>query len=170
MELLPEIQRRRSATSFSDKPVDPGILQRILEAGRLAPSAKNRQPWRIVVVCEPNRRGKLAEACFSEPVVQQAPVIIAVCTTNLDYRMPNGHQSWPLDLAFCGDYMAFQATHEGLDTCLWTTYREEEIREILTVPYSMKVPYLLLMGYSAEKNTKTQDRLPLNRILSYDHW
>jgi nitroreductase len=75
-----------------------------------------------------------------------------------------------MDLAICADHMAFQALHEGLGTCFYSTYREEEIREILTVPYSMRVPLLLMIGYSAENSKKPKDRLPLSRIVSFEHW
>ncbi len=170
MELLPEIARRATVTEFLDKSISPEILERILEAGRLAPSAKNRQPWRIIAIREKVRRDKIAEACYGESVVKSAPLILAVCSTNVDYRMPNGQVSYPIDLTFCADSMIFQALHENLDTCIFSTYREEEIKEILTVPHSMRVPLLLLMGYSAEKIKKHTERLPISRIVSYEHW
>ena len=170
MDLLSEIAQRVSATHFLDTSIEQETLERILEAGRLAPSAKNRQPWRIIAIREKTKIQKIAEACYGEEVVKTAPLILAVCSTNVDYRMPNGHTSYPIDLAICADQMAIQAIHEGCATCFYSTYREEEIKEILTVPHSMRVPLLLLVGFSAEKITKHKDRLALSRVVAYEHW
>jgi nitroreductase len=159
MEILPEIQNRFSINSFSDRSVSEEVLHRILEAGRLAPSAKNRQPWRYVVVEDKNVRAKIAEASYNEQHVKEAPVIIAVCSTNLGYTMPNGQLAYPLDLSFGASFMMLQAEHEGLGTCLITTYDQEEMGEILTIPHSMRVVLLLLLGYSAEKKN-SRNRLP----------
>lgn len=169
MEILPEIQNRFSINSFSEKTVSPEVLHRIVEAGRLAPSAKNRQPWRYIVVEDKNVRAKITEASYNEQHVKEAPVIVAVCSTNVDYKMPNGQMAYPVDLAMGASFMMLQAEHEGLGTCLITTYDQEEMREILTIPHSMRVVLLLLLGYSAEKKS-SRNRLPRDRVVSFNHW
>jgi nitroreductase len=169
MEILPEILHRRSVRSFTSRPLEKEQLERILEAGRLAPSAKNRQEWRFVVIQRREIRERIRDAAFGQEFVGQAPAIIAVCTTNIDYRMPNGHLSYPIDLAFAACQMLLQAAHEGLGTCCVTTFDEQELREILTVPFSMRVPLLLLLGYPAEP-AEPPPRKPLKSISSRDHW
>jgi nitroreductase len=114
-------------------------------------------------------RGKVEAAAFGQEHVGQAPVIIAACTTNVDYRMPNGQMSYPIDLSMAVSFMMLQAVAEGLGACVVTTYDEQEIKDILTVPYSMRVAMLLLVGHAEEKTFPTQ-RKPLNRITSYNHW
>lgn len=170
MDLVPVIQQRFSTHSFLADPVAPEALERILEAGRRAPSAKNRQPWRFVVIQDPEYRQRIQDASYGETWVGQAPVIIAVCSTNIDYRMPNGQLAYPIDLSFAAAYMELQAVHEGLGCCLNTTFREDEVRDLLTVPYSMRVVVLLLIGHAAEKRTGEPNRLPKVRIVSYEHW
>jgi nitroreductase len=169
MEVLPEILARRSVRSFTSKALDRDQVERILEAGRLAPSAKNRQEWRFVVVQKKETRQKIMEASFNQEAVGQAPAIIAVCTTNIDYRMPNGQLSYPVDLAFAASFMVLQAVHEGLGTCCMTTFDEQEIREILTTPFSMRIVLLLLVGYPAETPEPTP-RKPLRQVSGRDHW
>ena len=169
MELIPEIADWQSTRKFTDQGVDADELTRILEAGRKAPSAKNRQPWRFVVVRDGTIRGKIKSASFGQEHVGKAPVIVAACTTNVDYKMPNGQWSYPIDLTMAVSFMMLQAASEGLGVCVVTTYNEQEIKEILTVPYSMRVAMLLLIGHSEEKPFPTQ-RKPLKRIVSYDHW
>jgi nitroreductase len=169
MALIPVIENWQSIKQYSDDPVDKEALERVLEAGRKAPSAKNRQPWRFIVVDDESTRKRMEAAAFGQEHVGRAPVIIAACTTNVDYRMPNGQWSYPIDLTMAVSFMMLQASEEGLGSCVVTTYDEQEIKDILTVPYSMRVVMLLLVGQPAGKPFPTQ-RKPLKRIASYNHW
>jgi nitroreductase len=169
MALLPIIEKRRSIRRFKPSPVEKSKLDRILEAGRLAPSAKNRQEWRFVVIQKESLRQEIREAAFGDEKVGQAPVILALCTTNIEYIMPNGQLSYPIDLAFAAAFMALQAESEGLGTCCHTTFDEQMVRDLITVPYSMRVVLLLLVGYP-EEIPEPVPRKPLRRIVAYDHW
>ena len=169
MEILAEILERRSIRKFKPGPVEKEKVERILKAGRLAPSAKNRQEWRFVAIQKKSIRERIEEAAFGEEHVGQAPVIIAVCTTNISYRMPNGHLSYPIDLTFAASFMLLQAVSEGLGTCCITTFDEQAVRDILSVPYSMRIVVHLLVGYSDEV-AEPSIRKPLKSIISYDHW
>ena len=135
MDLLPEIARRVSIREYSDEPLENEQVERIMEAGRRAPSAKNRQAWRFVVVRDADMRKSLEAAAFGQEYIGQAPVTIALCTTNVEYKMPNGQWSYPIDLAFAASFMMLQAEHEGLGSCVVTTFKEEEVKNLLTVPY-----------------------------------
>lgn len=169
MELLRAIAERRSTVSFRDEALGQDVIDRILEAGRRAPSAKNRQPWRFIVVRSAEVRGKIFSASYQQDHVGEAPVIIALCTTNVDYRMPNGHYSYPMDIAIAASFMMVQAEAEGIGSCPLGTYDEQLIKEILSVPYSMRIPLLLLIGKSADR-PEFRERKSLDRIVAYDHW
>jgi nitroreductase len=169
MDVLPEILARKTIKSFLPKPLGKEQVERILEAGRLAPSAKNRQEWRFVVIQKKETRQRIMEASFNQEMVGQAPAIIAVCTTNIDYRMPNGQLSYPVDLAFAASFMVLQAVHEGLGTCCLATFDEQEVREILTVPFSMRVVLLVLVGQPAE-TPEPSPRKTLRQVIGRDHW
>ena len=169
MALLPEIDTRASVRSFTEEAVSEEQLTSILEAGRIAPSAKNRQAWRFVVIQKPDMRLQMQEAAFGQEYVGQAPVIIALCTTNVEYKMPNGQLSYPVDLGIACSFMMLQAVHENLGTCVVTTFEEQDVRALLTVPYQMRVVMLLAVGHPAEPAARA-DRLPLSRVVSYDHW
>jgi nitroreductase len=169
MEILPEILARRSIRAFTAEPLEKEQVERIIEAGRLAPSAKNRQEWRFLVIQKKETRQKMMEAAFSQEYVGQAPAIVAVCTTNIDYRMPNGQASYPIDLAFAASQMVLQAVHEGLGTCCVTTFEEQEVRELLTIPFSMRVVLLILIGHADERPEPTP-RKSLRQISARDHW
>jgi nitroreductase len=169
MEVLPEILRRRSVRAYTSQPLDKDQIERIVEAGRLAPSAKNRQEWRFIVIQKKETRMKMMEAAFNQDYVGQAPAIIAVCTTNIDYRMPNGQDAYPMDLAFAACQMVLQSVHEGLGTCCITTFDEQEVREILTVPFSMRVVLLILVGH-ADETPEPTPRKSAKQVSGTNHW
>jgi nitroreductase len=83
--------------------------------------------------------------------------------------MPNGQLSYPIDLAFAAAFMALQAQAEGLGSCCHSTFDEQMVRDLITVPYSMRVVLLLLVGYP-EEVPEVVSRKPLRRIVAYDHW
>jgi nitroreductase len=169
MDILPEILERRSVRSYKTDPVEPEKLERILQAARLAPSAKNRQEWRFIAVRDGSRRQKIQSAAFGQDHVGQAPVIVVCCTTNISYRMPNGQLSHPIDLSFAACSMVLQATRENLGSCVVTTFKEQEVRELLSIPFAMRVVMLVLVGYT-DKKPEAPQRKDLRRIVSYDHW
>lgn len=169
MELLPEISGRRSVRQFVEREVPRETIARIVDAGRQAPSAKNRQAWRFVVITDPDTRKKLEDASFGQDYVGQAPVAIALCTTNIDYRMPNGQLSYPVDLGIAAAFMMVQAQHEGLGSCPITTFQEEEVKSLLSVPYQMRVVLLLLVG-EPDEDPEPARRLPMDRVVGWEHW
>ena len=169
MSLLPHIANRVSIMHFRDDAVPPASLTAITEAGRLAPSAKNRQPWRFIVIQDRNVRERIRDAAYGEDHVASAPVIIAACSTNIDYRMPNGQHSYPIDIATAVSFMMIQAEEEQLGSCIVTTYDETLIKEALSVPYSMRVVMLLAIG-RPEIRPIRPERRPADQIIAYNHW
>ena len=122
-----------------------------------------------MVIQKEEIRAQISDAAFGQDHVASAPVLIAACTTNIDYRMPNGQLSYPIDIAFSVSFMLLQAVREGLGTAVVTTFDEQEVKDILTVPYSMRVVMLLLVGHPAE-TPENSPRKALRRIVSYNHW
>ena len=169
MDILPEILKRKSIRQFKSTLIAKDKVRRIMDAGAKAPSAKNRQEWRFIVIQKEEIRKKIQDAAFGQEHVGKAPMIIAACTTNIDYRMPNGQLSYPIDLTFALSFMLLQAIREGLGTCCISTYDEQEIKEIITVPYTMRIVLLLLVGYSKSEPEPTS-RKPFKRVFSFDHW
>lgn len=169
MEMLREIEKRQSIKKFRGEKVNKEQIERILEAGRQAPSAKNRQPWRFIIIDDEELKGRIKTASFNQEHVGEAPIVVAACSTNIDYRMPNGQLSYPIDISIAVSFMMIQAEHEGLGTCVVTTYDEQEVKDLLTVPYSMKVVMLLLIGFPLDKPLP-ELRKPLSSIISYNHW
>jgi nitroreductase len=169
MGLLPHLEKWSSAKKFTGERIDREVIERIVDAGRRAPSAKNRQPWRFVVIEDPKLVQRTMDIAYGQPHVGEAGCVVAACTTNIDYRMPNGQLSYPIDITFATSFMMIQATEEKLGSCVVTTFKEDEMKQLITAPYSMRVVLLLLIGVP-EVDTFIQDRKSLKSIMSYNHW
>jgi len=169
MEVLKEIAEWVSISKFRGEEVPNESVDRVIAAARRAPSAKNRQPWHMVVIRKPDVRSKIYEAAYMQEHVGRAPVIIAACTTNIDYRMPNGQLAYPIDIGIALSFMMIQGRAEGLGAHVVTTFDEREVKELLTVPYQMRVVAILLLGFADEVPLQPE-RKSLNQLVSYDHW
>ncbi len=169
MALLRHIQQRYSVRSYQQRPVEKEKLATILEAARVAPSAKNMQEWRFVVVQDATLRQQLVIAANNQAFVGAAPVVIACCGTNTDYTMRCGQLTYPIDLAIAIDHMTLQAVEEGLGTCWVGSFYEDQVKTILGIPPDVRVVELLALGYPQDK-PKPKNRLALSQIVSYDRW
>ena len=169
MDVYEAIGRRRSIRKYQPRKVENDKLDRILEAGRLAPSAKNLQEWRFVVVRDEGRRKRLAEAAKGQTFVGEAPVVIAACATVTDYVMTCGQLTYPIDLAIAVDHMTLAATAEGLGTCWIGAFYEEEVKRILKIPPEVRVVALLPIGYPAEEPS-ARLRKERDDIVTFESW
>jgi nitroreductase len=169
MNVFEAIKRRRSIRAFEDKPIEEDKLLRVLEAGRLAPSAKNRQEWRYVLVRDKELRRKLAVACNNQYFIAEAPVVIVGCATMTDYVLTCGQPAYTIDLTISMDHMSLQAVEEGLGTCWIGAFQEEEVKKLLNVPPEMRVVEVMPLGYP-KFQPEPKPRMGLDEIVSYDEY
>jgi len=168
MELMDAVRGRRSVRSFRDQSVEEEKLEAVLEAGRLAPSARNMQDWKFIVVRDQATRQKLAKAARDQQFVGEAPVVIAACGTS-DLVMTCGQPAYAIDVAIAVDHMTLAAQSLGLGTCWIGAFYEDQVREILGVPANIRIVALLPLGYPAQ-NARATPRKSLAEVVSYDHW
>lgn len=170
MDVFEAIKRRRSVRSYLDKPVEEGKLNAVLEAGRLAPSASNRQEWRFVVVRDRVVKRKLGEAADGQSFVGEAPVVIVACAVTDGHVMRCGQLSYPIDVAIALDHISLAAVEQGLGTCWIGAFNEGKVKEILGIPEEVRVVELMPLGYPAAQAVREKDRLPFSKVVTYDHW
>lgn len=169
MDILDAIQKRRSVRAYTARPVEEDQLRAVLEAARLAPSARNLQEWRFVVVRDPAIRARLATAANNQAFVSQAPVVIAGCAVKTDYVMRGGQLAYPIDLAIAIDHMTLQAAAAGLGTCWIGSFFEDQVRAILGIPGDVRVVCLLTLGYPADAPAPSK-RLAAGQVFTWDRW
>ena len=166
MELKEIITKRRSVRAYEDKPVPEESLRNILEAARLAPSARNNQSWKFVVVREDKRRQELTQAADRE-FVAEAPVVIAAVATDPERIMACEVPSYAVDLSIAVTHMILAAVDEGLGTCWLGAFSQQRVKEILKIPGKYRVVALLTLGFPrGEIEVKT--RKSLEEIVCYE--
>ncbi|RLE80456.1 MAG: nitroreductase [Thermoprotei archaeon] len=139
------IQQRRSIRRYEPKPIPKDILLKLLEAARLAPSAGNRQPWRFVIVTDPERKKKLAEACHHQMFIADAGVVIVALSD------PKTSPRWhALDTMIALEHIVLVATDLGLGTCWIGAFEPERVKEIIGSPKDLNPVAVLPVGYPAE--------------------
>ncbi|MGH7540437.1 MAG: nitroreductase family protein, partial [Gemmatimonadota bacterium] len=140
-------RNRRPVQRFADRPVPADALETVLEAARYAPSAREAQPWRLVVVQEALARHRLAAAAFHHPHLKTAPVVIACCARIHSHVSGSGRPSWPADLAAATQTMMLAAADLGLHASWISGYREPDVRSVLGIPADVPVAALFALGY-----------------------
>jgi nitroreductase len=151
---------RRSIRAFQDRPVEREKLELCLEAARLAPSACNAQPWKFVVVDEPDLKQRLADAVFSGAYAVNrhaaaAPVLVAVVSQRGSALAWLGNQVQGtvfrlVDIGIACEHFLLQAQELGLGACWLGWFDAKAAARLLAVPRGLRVEMLLSVGYPAE--------------------
>ncbi|NLT41121.1 MAG: nitroreductase [Anaerolineae bacterium] len=132
---------RRSIRTYAPEPIADDVLLRILEAGRQAPSAANRQPWSFVVVRDPERRRALAEACNGQMWLADAAVLL------VGVGLPTVSPRWYLvDMGIAMQNMVVTATAFGYGTCWIGAFNEDKVKGLLNIPADLKVVAVTPIG------------------------
>ena len=170
---------RQSERKYLDKPVGKEKLDRIVEAGRLSPSACNGQPWKFIVVDDPALRLEVAGATESKVLnmngfVRQAPVLIVIVREKSNFTSRAGDlikkKDYSLiDIGIATASMVYQAFAEGLGTCIIGWFDESRIMKILGIPKSKKVELVLTVGYT-ENNIRKKSRKPPEEVISFNKY
>lgn len=154
--------QRRSIRKYEKGEIPAEHLAKILEAGRSAPSAANRQPWHFVVVRDPDRKLALSRACHGQTWMADAYCII--CGIGL----PEVSDKWyAVDVAIAMQTLVLAATALGYGTCWVGAFDEDAVKEILEIPHDLKVIALIPLGIPAEKPAQ-RPRKPFSEVFSLD--
>jgi nitroreductase len=169
MTVLEVIKKRYSCRAYIEKPVEEEKLAQVLEAARLAPSAKNLQDWRFVVVRDGEKRRRVAGVTNRPEVFAKAGVMVVACS-NSDFVMTCGQAVAPIDVAIALEHISLQATELGLGTCWIGSFDTEKVREILGIPQDVAIIELMALGYPAGEGGRETGREPIENIVCYDEW
>jgi len=140
------IEKRRSVRAFRDDPIPDDILDKILGAGRMAPSAHNAQDYKFIVVREKEKKKEVARVCSEQRFIAEAPVIIVGVSTNPEHILSSGVPAYPADVAIAIDHMTLAAVEEGFGTCWVGSFSQEDLKSALGVPKEYKIVALFPLG------------------------
>lgn len=172
------IAQRRSIRRYLDKPVEREKIMACLEAARLAPSADNVQPWRFVVIDDPELKPRFSKEVFSgiyafSKFAAKAPVLILILvqTNLLAHGIGKQVQDvyyYLIDVGIAGEHIVLQAEELGLGTCWIGWFNIKKARKILNIPRKYKIVSLMSLGYFDKKPQKQKKRRSLEEIVWFN--
>lgn len=178
MTILPVFQKRRSCRNYKDTLVSREVLDECFHAVRLAPSACNLQPFRFIVIDEPNLRKEVSERIFSGPFkmndfAKKAPVLVVAIRKRNKLFAQVG--AWfrkteynLIDLSIAVEHFVLQAEQLGLSTCWIGWFNEKELRKILKIEKDEKIDVVISAGYFLDENYPEIKRKPIEEIVTYN--
>ena len=173
MNLLNLAKKRYSCRSFFDKPIDKELMMNILEAGRVAPSAANKQPWTFIVVNEHPLLQQI-KSCYGKSWIESAPAVIVMCGNHANsWKRDDGKDHCDMDIAIATDHIALAASDAGLGTCWVCKFDAVKCASILGLPPEIEPMVLLPIGFPSDTgnpNRHDTQRLPPDRIIKWNKW
>lgn len=165
---------RRSIRRYLDKPVEREKILTCIEAARRAPSANNIQPWRFLIIDDPELKAKFAKEAFSgiyfiSKFAEKAPVIIIILArldiiANRLGRQIQDIQFYLIDIGIAGEHIVLQAEELGLGTCWIAWFNARKTRKFFNIPRKYKIVSLMAMGYYERKPSAEKKRKKLEEI------
>lgn len=157
MDIFEAIEKRRSIRKYKPKPVTNQDLKKILEAGRLAPSGSNRQPWYFIVVRDMNRKKALSLAANNQSFIADADTVIVALgdprlasSAKTPYKLSSTRIAHKQDPIIAIEHMILAATALGYGTCWIGAFNEDEVKKIVEVPENLAVVALFPIGVPDE--------------------
>ena len=163
--LYDQVVSRRSIRHYKNQTVPNNLLEKVLEAGRLAPSAKNIQPWHFIVISDEDVRNQFAKWRYSS-FFTESPVIIVGCADISNEKV----RKWSIiDVTIALQNMVIAAHALGLGTCWIGCFEEPEASQTLGIPDNYKIVAMLSLGYPDYQPGTPRKKL-LKEIVSYEKW
>jgi len=168
------VRSRRSIRRYLEKPVEREKILTCIEAARLAPSADNVQPWRFLIIDDPDLKARFAKEVFSgiyfvTKFAAKAPVIILILArldiiaNRIGKQIQNIHYYY-IDSGIAGEHIVLQAEELGLGTCWIGWFNPRKARRFLKIPRKYKIVSLMALGYYEKKPSREKKRRTLEEI------
>ncbi len=171
MDFTELIRNRESIRNYDpSRPIPMEVLERILEAGRLAPSAVNYQPWKFLVISSPMMLAKVRE-CYAREWFKEAPhILVVVGYKDLAWKRSfDGYNSIETDMTIALDHLILGAENEGIGTCWIANYNPEILRKALDLKENEVVFCITPLGYQKPgfKKAGNKKRKPLDEVVTF---
>jgi len=163
------IRRRYSVRAYRSDSVPDDLLQRVLEAAALAPTACNRQPFRLLVVRTAGRQAALARV-YRWPWFSEAPLVIGMVAVPAEaWTRRDGRNYADVDATIAMDHLVLAAASLGLGTCWVAAFDPRAARDVLALPADVEPLAFTPLGYPAD-TPGPKPRRNLAQLVRYDHW
>lgn len=171
MEFLELARQRYSVRAYKSTPVEAEKLQEVLEAARVAPTACNLQPFRLIVIHTKGREEELGRI-YSPSWFVQSPIVICICGIPSQSWVRRDHKNYrDVDVAIAMDHLILAATDLGLGTCWVGAFDAEEARKVLRLPADVEPIAFTPLGYPDDQPShRHKIRKPMDELVRYEHW
>lgn len=169
MDFLDLARRRYSVRAYESDPVPEDLLEQVLEAARLAPTASNLQPFQLVVIQTQGREQALRRIYDRDWFVQAPLVICAVATPSAAWKRSDGENYGFVDVAIVVDHLILAATSLGLGTCWIAAFNPDTARKELGLPDEAEPVVFTPLGYPADQPGQ-KERLALSELVRHERW
>ena len=169
MDVLETIAARYSVRGYKPAPVPDDVLGQVLESARQAPTAANKQPFRLIVIHTAGREEELARI-YGRRWFTQAPLVVGVVAVRDEaWRRMDDKPYEEVDATIVMDHLILAATGLGLGTCWIAAFDPAAAREVLGLPDEVEPIAFTPLGYPDKAQAKT-DRRPLDELVKYERW
>lgn len=169
MDVFEAIKNRRSIRKYRSDFISEECIRKILDSAKWAPSAGNLQPWEFIVVTDKNVKRHLSEAALEQPFIEEAPVIIVICTNEERsariYGTRGRHFYCLLDAAAAVQNILLTAYALGLGTCWVGAFDDIKVAAVLKLPSGVRTIAIVPLGYADETPkppSRFEERVQLN--------
>jgi nitroreductase len=180
MKFLELAAKRQSVRAYSDTKVDRTIIDRCIEAARLAPSACNSQPWSFVIIDNQELKSKIAKKTYDvimkgNRFALSAPVLVAVIAEkgNITSQIGGFLKNKPfylIDIGISVEHFCLQAVEEGLGTCILGWFDEKAVCKALDIPSGKRVALVIALGYPLTNDIRPKNRKSMEEVRWYNKY
>ena len=181
MEFQELIKKRQSVRKYTNRPVEREKIEELISAVHVSPSACNSQPWRLIIVDEPELKNEVAKATFSKTIAfnkfaVEAPVIVVLVIEKAKLIAQIGgsikDMEYPkIDIGIAAAHFCLQAAELGLGTCMIGWFDEKRIKQLLKIPEKRKIGLVITLGYAPEDYKLRQKiRKPVSEICGFNSY
>jgi nitroreductase len=181
MDFQELILHRQSTRGYRSIPVEPEKIRQLIEAVRLAPSASNSQPWKLIIVDNRELAGEVARTTFDKILTfnqfaVEAPVFAVLVIEKPKILTEIGgsikKREFPLiDIGIAAEHFCLQATELGLATCMIGWFNEKKIKQLLGIPEKKRVGLVISLGYPPkEYKLRRKIRKPVEEMCRYNKY
>jgi len=166
MDFFSTISNRYSVRAYQNRPVEKEKLQQVLEAARLAPTAVNKQPFRLVVMNTRGHEQELNRVYHREWFVQ-APLVICICTMPAEaWNRRDGKNYADVDATIAMDHLILSATELGLGTCWIGAFDPAAAKQVFALAPGWEPLIMTPLGYPADQ-PRLKTRKPLTELVNF---